>query len=556
MRKHSAIIGGVLTLGLGLVAIPGLATAGPVESALSAARQDIETGRCEQAYRRLARIGGLESRARLLAGQCRIRAGLYPEALSDLDRARGGSDLSSEQVGDVELYRAVVLYHLERYTEASAALDDASGLTREAAQLALYRGLIALREGDNDRAAPSLESAARLSPRLTEPVASYFAGLAWQGAAERTKAREAFQRVIDVDGDGPWGKEAKKLLASTELFPFFVRGSMGTEYDDNVILRGGVTQTPDSALNQAGERDWRGVWRIDAGVQLFHQDDWSGGVTAGYSGDAHQDLGQLDTHYPTIGAYLARRMGPQTTAQARYQFGHAWLNEDPYLQAHITEISLAHTWTKAGTTVVVADVLWNDLRFEDFDIEDGPVASNPGDACVPLNGVPCGPNGLDESKERDRDGLGLGAAVEHRMLLPVPPAMDEILEQIEIGGGYRFRWYDSEGDEWKHFAHILNAGFAVELPRDFSVAATTSYAFRDFDNRSTFPDSETINVVYALDGEDREEREINVELEIEKDLTENFSVSARYAYQETESNRRVYDFTRHIVGGYLNFRFD
>jgi len=63
-------------------------------------------------------------------------------------------------------------------------------------------------------------------------------------------------------------------------------------------------------------------------------------------------------------------------------------------------------------------------------------------------------------------------------------------------------------------------------------------------------------VVYTLSSADRKEHEITFEGEVEKDITQNFSVSARYSYLNNDSNRAVYDYDRHIVGGYLNFRFD
>jgi len=559
--KCSAIIGGVLILGVGLVSFPGFAMAESVEDAIASAKQDIEAGDCEQAYRRLAGIDGLETRARLLAGKCRIRAGLYPEALADLDRAREGGDLSPEQSGDVELYRAIALYHLERFTEASAALDNADGLTGEEAQLALYQGLIALREGDHDRAGPALESAARLAPRLTEPVASYYAGLAWRGASERRKARAAFQRVIDLDGDGVWGQEAKKLLESTELFPYYVRGSVGIEYDTNVLLRGdNVTTIPggagDDALTGAGQRDGLGVWEIEGGVQLFSQGDWSGGVNASYFGNAHFDgeVQDLNTNYPTIGGYLANRLGPNTMAQARYQFGHAWVNEDPYLRAHIGELSLAHTWKKEGTTTFFTDVIANDLRFNPFSVEDALPPFPPGTCTNPNGG--CSPPGVDERTERNRDGIGYGFGMEHRYLIPLSADVREVFEEIEVGGGYRFRYYDAEGDEWEHFGHIFSAGMLFEFPLDISFATRVSYEFRDFSNPSTFPDSEVVGEVYTLSNNDRREHEFIFEGEIEKDITQNFSVSARYSYLNNDSNRAVYDYDRHIVGGYFNFRFD
>jgi tetratricopeptide (TPR) repeat protein len=559
LRTHWTFIVVVLVLGWGIAQTAFADSAEEADDAIASAMDDADEGRCDEAYRRLARAGvdGTEGRARLIAGKCRIRTGLYPEALDDLDRARGEADLDSEQAGDVELYRAVALYHLERYTEAGTALEKADGRTGEEAQLELYRGFLWLRNGDNDRAAIAFESAARLSSEETEPVASFYAGQAWLAASERTKARTAFQRVVDIDADGLWGKEAAKYLESTELFPYFVRGRVGIEYDDNVILRGGVTQfvEPGSGLQitQDGEKDWRGAWRVETGVQLFKVGDLSGGVTGGYSGNAHYDLTDFNAHFPTVGGFLSQRLDPNTRMQARYQFGFAWVDEDSFLRAHVAELGLSHVWPKAGTTVLLADVVVNDLRFDTQGVQDGPPG---GGDCVPPLGQSCGPPGLDEGRERDRDGVGVSAAVEHRYPVRVPNSLDDLLEEIEIGGGYRFRYYDSQGDEWKHMAHIVDAHIEIELPLDFRLSTRASLEYRDFLNPSTFPDNETVNEQYSLSGQDREEYEVTFEAEVEKDLNENMSLSVRWSYMDNESNRRVYDYTRNIVGGYLNFRFD
>ncbi|MBK7949032.1 MAG: hypothetical protein IPK00_09865 [Deltaproteobacteria bacterium] len=545
-------------------ATAGRAATDPVEAALAAARAEVEAGRCEQAEALLAPIAGLENRARLLGGQCLIRAGRYPEALANLDRARGARDLSGSQVGDVELYRGVALYHLERYAEATAALVAAEGITSEPAELALYRGLIALRGGDNERAAPDLEAAALLSPALTEPVASYYAGLAWQGAADRSKARAAFERVIAIDGeDGAWGRQARELLGATDPHPYYVRGSLGVEYDDNVILRGGATQftSPDSpSVTRDGERDWRGVWTVDGGIQLVDQGSLGAGITAGYSGNAHADLADFNTHYPRIGGYVVNRLSPETTMQLRYEFGAAWVDEKSFLRTQLAEAGLSHAWEKAGTTVVVADFLWNDLRFPTRNVLDGPGA--PGGDCddpgVLGNEVAaqCGPPGLDEGRARDRDGEGVGAAIEQRYSVPLPTALAGALEALRVAGGYRYRYYVSQGREWKHMSHIASAAIELELPLDIRLSTRFSYEFRDFANPSTFPDRQVVDQQYTLSGSDRREHEVNLTAELEKDLTRNLSLSTRWSYLDNESNRRVYDYTRHIVGAYVNVRFD
>ncbi|MFK7894374.1 MAG: tetratricopeptide repeat protein [Myxococcota bacterium] len=557
MRTHRSIISAGLALWLG---IANHAVAAPVDDAVAAAMKDAEQGRCRAAVDRLASMSGLQSRARLLGGQCLVAAGRYPEALADLNEVRGAKDLSSSQVGDVELFRGVALYHLERYTEATSALDAATGLTAEEAQLSLYRGLIALRSGDNDRAAPALETAARLAPAQTEPVASYYAGLAWQGSSERTKAREAFRRVIAVDGeDGAWGKQAAALLENSKLFPFYVRLSAGAEFDDNVILRGGVTQfsSPEVPAASDGQEDWRGVWSIDAGVQLFRHEDWSGGLTASYYGNVHQDLGEFDTHYPTIGAYLANQLDANTVARARYNFGFVWLDNDSFMRTQIVEAALSHTWEKAGTTTILADVLTNDLRFQPAEVRSAEAGADPGecgDATPFFTG--CGPDGLNESRERNRDGVGYGAAIEHLYPVPIPVALDEAVQGLNIGGGYRFRYYDAEGDEWEHQAHVLSAVVNFDFPLGIQFRNRASYEFREFENPSTFPDAEVADLEYTLAGDDRSERQFDYTADLEKDIWEGLSVSARWSYTHADSNRRVYSFKRHIAGMYLNYRFD
>ena len=466
------------------------------------------------------------------------------EALSDLDRARGLGNLSNTQVGDVELYRGVALYHLERYAEAEAALDNADGLTAQEAELHLYRGLIALRRDDNQRAAPALELAGRLSPEQTEPVASYYARLAWQGAAERGKARAAFQRVVDLDPDGPWGREAAKLLESTKLFPFYARLRIGFENDDNVLLRASGTDR----LSPDGDKDWRGVWRADAGVQLFSLGPWAAGLQGSYAGSKHDDLSDFDVDYPSISSFLDYRFGPDTLGRLRHRFGYAWVSGDSFLHSQSTQASLTHTWERAGTTEILGDFTWNDYRFTNQDVDDGP--------CPPGLGNPsCGPSGLDEERERNRDGYGLGAAIEHRYLVPIADGQGGIIESLEIRGGYRFVWYDSQGSEWEYISNVFFAGFEVELPFDLSLDGWASYERYDFDNPSTFPDVQSPGLEYVLATNDRKENAVSVAAELEKDLGDYVSVSARYSYYDISSNRKVYDYRRHIVGAYLNFRF-
>jgi hypothetical protein len=228
------------------------------------------------------------------------------------------------------------------------------------------------------------------------------------------------------------------------------------------------------------------------------------------------------------------------------------------MRTQIVEGALSHTWGKAGTTTVLADVLVNDLRFKTGNVTDPDPGVAVGNPCliVPAEGVGCGPNGLDEGRERDRDGIGYGGAIEHLYTVPLPMAIDEAVESLQLGGGYRFRYYDSDGDEWEHQAHVLSAVMNFEFPFDIRFQNRASYEFREFENASTFPDREIADQRYALASDDRSERQFDYTAELEKDLYAGLSVSARWSYTHSDSNRRVYSFKRHIAGAYLNFRFD
>ena len=59
----------------------------------------------------------------LIQGEPGIRNRKWHNHAVDHRRRENAWQVGVEQVGDVELYRGVALYHLERYTEAAAALE-------------------------------------------------------------------------------------------------------------------------------------------------------------------------------------------------------------------------------------------------------------------------------------------------------------------------------------------------------------------------------------------------------------------------------------------------
>ena len=178
------------------------------------------------------------------------------------------------------------------------------------------------------------------------------------------------------------------------------------------------------------------------------------GVTAGYV--RQRPLGSRWARHalPARGCVPVQAAGPQTVAQARYQYGHAFVrNNDDYLQEHLGQLSLTHTWQKNGTTFLLAASYPTICASGTPRSRTTRAATRSTVEDPAPNEIGRSPPGVDERNARDRDGIGYGAAIEHRYLVPLPNGIDDLFEGVEIGAGYRFGFYDSEGEEWEHFSN-------------------------------------------------------------------------------------------------------
>ena len=148
---------------------------------------------------------------------------------------------------------------------------------------------------------------------------------------------------------------------------------------------------------------------------------------------------------------------------------------------------------------------------------------------------PDGP-GPHDADDIDRDGTEVAAEILHRY----PTGF----EDLEVRGGYRYSWYDAEGFEYDYDAHRFFAGWEVTLPFEVGWDSQVAFTYRDFDHTS----------VYQTSGEHLD-RQWDVGTELEKFITENVSLIARYSFTDSGSNTPEYDYDRHIVGGYVHVRF-
>lgn len=514
-------------------------------------RQLVYEGRCDEALPEISALRRQQDSApiALIEGQCRIRARDYTGALDALDAA---ARLDPE-LADVELYRGVALYQLEEYGEARQAFALARGHTTEAAtaQLELYTGLLQLRDNETRLAAESLDRARVIDAAQVEPIASYYAALAWQSAGERELARESLLRVKAADPDGPWGKRAEELLAGRSLEERSWASIMaGLEYDSNVVLLGDAVPVPQGISDQS---DGRGMWYLEGGAELFHKNKWSGGLAATYAGNAQFNLSQFDIQYPRGNGWIDYEFDAEHILRLRYGIGYAWVGYSPFLFNQDASLTLYKNWGAPGNTEVGVAWIWNDYKFFIAPVPNGTSFSG---NCLPPPGLnqPCAPPGVNSQQDRNRDGNSVNPFILHRYR--VPGINSDALRDVELRGAFAYQHYFAHGADWDFNSYDFLVGLKALLLWDLHLNTSFTYGYRPYLNGSSYPTPPTIdNQVYALSPFPRTDNIYLFGVDVEKPITDHVSVSARYIYNLNNSNVAVFDYSRNIVGGYVKYKF-
>jgi len=528
----------VAAAALSLVVAQATASADDLSALRSRAESLASSGRCEEALEVIAKAGAPDdAKLALLAGQCQIRLKRYADAESSLEHAR---DLDPN-LPHVDLSLGIARYHAGDFDGAREALAAARAKGESSAELDLYDGLLLLQRADAKDAALALDRA-RISDPGVEPVASFYSGLAWSSVDDRTHARESLQRVIQEAPGTPWAEAAQRALKDIDNRSprKWLRMSVGAEYDTNVALLGYGVVLPQGISHQG---DVRAVWWADAGAEVFRTENWAGGVRAHYYGNAQGTLHQFNEEYPGAGFWLDHRVDERTSMRLEYDYGYAWVGgADPYLSGNTATFSVIRNWGEPGTTVVSTEAVWNNYFFPLTQI---PVQGSPGANCM----IECAPVGLNTASSLDADGFGATTGFDHA----IPLGWNGTI----VNAGYRYQFYNSEGSEWKFSGHELHLGVHTDLPFEVRLYVWGTYTYRPFENPSVFPNSSALrqaqiqNTAYQQNPFNRRDNVYQVEVGLERKITDWLSVSVRYNYLDNDSNTDVYRYTRQIVGGYL-----
>jgi len=500
-------------------------------------------GQCEEAaplFDRVRTADPSDGRPAYFLGQCAIRSRDYVGAAELLDEARS-LDPSLE---DVNLYLAIARFHMDDFVGARSALAQAEKAGADSPEYHLYNGLLLLQQAEARKATAAFERARRADPSMG-PVANYYEGLAQLSMKEKKQARKSLERVEKEAPGTIWAEQASRVLKRYQPTPpgEWLTMSIGGAYDSNVLLRADGVAVPQEL---SGQQDIRGELRLDGGVELAKDESGSIGVVASYLGTLYDDLTDFDVNYPTVGFWFDKPFSDETVFRFQYDFGYAWVGGESYQMVNRVIPSVFQDWHEAGSTqFFVAPVDFEKFYFDTFDVPSANDFVPPG---CPSN-IVCGPPGIDEAAERDRDGYRVTPGAEHSF----PFSQGKHI----LRAGYWYHYRATEGSEFSYNGQELRLGIRSSLPWNFVFDLGGRFMYRGYRHSSTYPDPDDLQLgtTYTLSDDDRRETEWNVEAKLEHYFNEMFAMSLEYLYTNNDSNVQIYNYERDIIGIYATARF-
>jgi tetratricopeptide (TPR) repeat protein len=481
--------------------------------------------RCDEAIAkaRHARAAATDDDAKAAAieGRCALRLGRYDEAIKALEDARR----LDPQLPGVSIDLAMAHYHRGDAAAADAELTRAEAESPDDARVLLYRGLLLMEDAKDREAAVVLERAGRQSASV-DPLASYYAALAWQRSEEREKARASLERARAAEPGSRWSKQAADALAQFgsggDAAPrrFWAALSVGVEYDSNVVLRGDGVSLPRNISDESDGRVW---WNVEVGAEAFRTENWAGGAVAGYYGSAHFELHDFDIAYPNGSVWLDRRIDDESFLRLQPFIGYAATDyEDSYLFHGGATLSYHRRFEEAGSGRLWAQYGYNDYRFD-----------------IP----PLVVMGTDLSRRLDRDGSEYRAGYDHAYGLT---------DTTTLKGGVSYLYYEADGRDYDFSAYGGYAGFEQRLPARFVLDATVSFSYEPYRSKSVFDAAPPVS---PPTGPKRLDKVTKAGGALSRPITDWLEAAVYYSFTDNDSNIGVYDYDRHIAGGFITLSY-
>jgi tetratricopeptide (TPR) repeat protein len=398
-----------------------------------------------------------------------------------------------------------VLYQLGKFDEAKSYIGIAEKENIKPAQVAFLKGLVLLKENDNDGAVTAFEKAKELDSSMSS-AADYQIGIAKVKNKKFDEARKVFQDIIIRDPNSQlanfsnqYVEALKQKEKADRLFRATVK--VGGEYDTNVLLKPGDDTI---AVGITDEADWREVVNFQGQLHKKFTDRF------GIDGQYFMYL----THQNKIGAYDI--LSHTVTVTPNYYFDRATLGlVGGY---NYTEVgSEKYMTTITGSPVLnyvigKNHLLQSNFRYQKKDFQRTPIIS-------------------DEDRNSNNYGGGLG----YYFFFSENKGF--------VGLRYSADKDNTDGRNWEYLGNRITGSILYPFMKKFKISLAGDAYLQDFSNTNSVFNTKRDDKTYTLSSM----------------LAYNFWKEAElqfnYTYVKAHSNISVYGYDRSIYGIGIEYKF-
>jgi pentatricopeptide repeat protein len=397
------------------------------------------------------------------------------------------------------------LYQVGEYEEAFKWVAEAQKEGIRPAQVAFLKGLILLRQDNNQQAIDAFTQAKQLD-RAIEQQCDYQIGIAHLKSKEFDYAQEVFNQVIALEPLSSVARYANEYLNAIARRQEAMRKwklsvGMVWQYDDNVVL---MPNDASLAADISDKEDWRVVYNANLEYNHKFSERFSLKNQYFFYYAKQNDLGFYDTVsnsiliQPNI-AFKRSLLSFPTT------YTHTLVNDRSYLNNPATnciynfmlsDMQMAQVFLKYN----YRDFLWT-------------------------------PTTSDENRDGNDLGGGLGW----------------YLFYAQRKGFFNLRYEANndwaKGSNWEYTGNRVSSALLVPVTDKIKFLFSGNVFFQNFSNTHTVYDLKRKDTVYTLSP--------MVTYEFHKD----WEIQAQYTYIKDDSNIGVYSYNRNISSIGLQFKF-
>ncbi len=398
------------------------------------------------------------------------------------------------------------LYQLNRIGEAREWIIEAEKEGIRPAQVAFLKGLILLKDNEEDEAVGAFENAKALDGSMAQ-ACDYQAGVAQLKMKNFGDAKRVFQQLVLVDPNSNMANFANEYIDSISkreeaMKPFKLTFGAAWQYDDNVVLQPSDTTVAAAITDKA---DTRQVYTGSAEYEKKFCNDKYGvkGQYFLYYGK-QTDLGFYDV--------LSNTFAIQPSAYFKnglltfpIGYNHTLVNDKAYLSSPTASGVYNHMFGKSNMGQAFLKYQYKDYLWS---------PSTPAE---------------------DRDGNDLGGGVGWYVFYAKNKGF--------INAKYSLNKETTDGNNWDYYGNRVTATLLVPVLKKLNVTISGDVFLQNFQNTHTFFNVKRHDQVYTLS--------TLAAYKIYKESELQF----QYTFVKDDSNISLYDYNRNIFSVGVQVKF-